>query len=241
MPNPFAEQYSKLLTNELIEIISRKADYQPLAVEAAKEELARRNITEEEFNKGQQLADAKKQYELDKKLKVISFENKVKSITVSVVNEINPIQKDKPGPQRLINLLSFTLSFIFVYDFIKEFWLIKAMVKNIGDCDMSCTLELVPLFLTPIAIALFWGKRKIGWIMVCFLISLTTCILLLSFIKSFDIAQIVSIIIPLAFYSSIIWIMNKDDIRRIYNINKNDALIPSFVSLLVALIMELAY
>jgi hypothetical protein len=51
--NPFSEQYKKLSNPELLEILDSPDDYQSLAIEAAKLELANRNLLPEQINEAQ--------------------------------------------------------------------------------------------------------------------------------------------------------------------------------------------
>lgn len=138
-------------------------------------------------------------------------------------------------------MICIVLSFIFIYEVINEFLLIKSMLLSISDCDIICKLYLTPLLLTPIAIILFWRRKKIGWILICFLISFTAFTILLSFIEWNGTSQIANRIIALAFNSAIIWVINKDDIRNIFNIKRQDALIPFIAALIIALMIELVY
>ena len=75
--NQFAERYKTFTNAQLIRIIDNQIEYQELAIEAAENELAKRQLTDDERESlriGNEIIEHEKQIQNDKKW---TFENKV--------------------------------------------------------------------------------------------------------------------------------------------------------------------
>ena len=229
MSNPFAEQYVKLSNYELIEILSKRSNYQHLAVDAAQQEIQRRNISTEDYEKELALVKANKEKKL-RKLNSIDFDERLKK----AVNEINTLQREKPAANRQINIMGFTLSIVYVINFITQYRLIAALLADIKNFDAESAIFLFPFVVTPIAIILFWLKQKMGWLLICFLMSMSGAIILLSVINAVGILtyEVIAVIV----LSVIIWQLNKEEIRKVYEVNKNDFLLPMITGFIVAIL-----
>jgi hypothetical protein len=61
VPNNFTELYKKLSNAELLEIVADAADYHPLAVETARLEIDKRQLSPDELTAAQDILDLRKQ------------------------------------------------------------------------------------------------------------------------------------------------------------------------------------
>jgi hypothetical protein len=164
--NQFTERYKSHSNAELLKIIENSSDYQPEAVETAKNEIEQRQLTDKELKEAETELEIQRQEKNKKTERKQEIENKVKEFGASIVDTVNPIQQSTPTTERLIRLITIVFGLISVYQFYKEFGMLKFMLgNNGGEWDFSMALYFVPFFLVPIATVLFWFRKKIGWIL----------------------------------------------------------------------------
>ncbi|MEI6123898.1 MAG: hypothetical protein WCQ95_09720 [Bacteroidota bacterium] len=164
--NPFSEKYKLSRTSDLLKIIECPDEYQPLAVEAAKFEIADRQLTDIELNEAKTELEFQRQenkIRIDKKREI---ENNVRRNIFNFLNTFNLIQKSTPTSDKLIKLISIVFGAISVYKIYNEFNFITSLFTyNSGHWDLWTVLYILPLIFLPIAIVLFWRRKKIGWIL----------------------------------------------------------------------------
>ncbi|MBL7777487.1 MAG: hypothetical protein JNK66_04205 [Chitinophagales bacterium] len=113
--NPFIQRYKTTDTSELLDIIDRPSDYQPLAVEAARLELDSRQLTQEQLADAKAKQDLRRQDKASKQQKVKDIEDKFKSVGSSLADTFSPIQKETPTTDKFIKLISLFIGGLFLY------------------------------------------------------------------------------------------------------------------------------
>ena len=233
--NPFSEKYKLSRTSDLLKIIEFPDDYQPLAVEAAKYEIADRQLTDIELNEAKAELEFQRQenkIRIDKKGEI---ENNVKKNITNFLNTFNPIQKSIPTSDKLIKLISIVFGAISFYQIYKEFNFITSLFTfNSGHWDLWVVSYLLPMIFLPIAIVLFWIRKKIGWILLTIFLtySVINAISLLYMILSnkssgysiidslFPSPSSTETILSLLFFGGALLTICKNSVREKYKIDK---------------------
>jgi hypothetical protein len=249
--NQFTEKYKTLSTAALLKIIDKPDDYQPLAVDAAKEELATRQLTAEELA----IANAENEAELqEKQLKTEkrnAFENKVKDISATVIDAVHPIQRTPPTANRIINILSIVFGVLFLIEFFNQFSLIKFILTDkAAKWGFEMIFYLLSIFFIPVAAYMFWRRMKSGWVLFCVFFSysaLSAVILLCMLLKHRHADPAIDNLFPtpspvtplwnILFFGGCIWLVLKNEIREIYNIDKKTIYTSAGLGLLVTIIV----
>lgn len=153
----FAERYKTYTNTELLRIIDNPGDYQPEAVETAKDIFASRDLSDKEIETAGKELEAEKQQESDRKEKIDRIKNKASSI----LDEANPIRSKIPPEDKIINIVSIILGILYMYQRYKEIGFISYLFSNIRDWDWDLLLYLLPLIVVPVSIILFYKTEKI--------------------------------------------------------------------------------
>jgi hypothetical protein len=231
--NDFTERYQKMSNSEVLQIISNAEDYQPLAVEAAKNEIERRGLSENELIKAYSKIELKRQVEHDKVDTRKEKEEQLKSKFYKFIDPIHPFKSDIPSYERTIRLIVIVFGLIAIYQLISGFDGFIYFFGSPESWDYSVLLFLISYLLLPTAIIYFWKRKRIGWILllIYFIYSLSTIVALIvlafqyqsSGFPLFDEILFPRIspsvyILPFLFYVGNIWVIFKKDIRKHYSI-----------------------
>ncbi|MES2590770.1 MAG: hypothetical protein V4608_02710 [Bacteroidota bacterium] len=233
--NHFEDRYKTISNSDLLKILDTPTDYQPLAVEAAKSEFARRQLSETEIETVKaSLAIQREEMEARSKKKK-NIENKVKDLGASVIDNINPIQTTTRTTEKTILILCIVLGGLSIKKFYNEFGMLQFMFTDSeAKWNVSMLLYFFPLVILPLGTFLFWKRKKIGWTLLAIYLSYVSIGSIISFIvesnstpSSFSaLENLVPKTFPLVFIWSLIfnggmlWVICKDNIREALNINK---------------------
>ena len=227
MSNPFAEKYKSLPTNKLLEIVENSIDYQSIAVDAAKQELAGRTdleIAEQELKKT--TTQAQQQEELNQKKRQI-----IQDKASTIFEYADPFTKKTP--EKSIVILCVVLSILFLYKTITSIGFLTYMFSDIAEADYSTYWFFIEFFYLPISILFLWRKHKIGWYM--FLIWLVYQIIMditylyitsqlpdidSSFSQIIQLPSASSYIVLLIIHSSFVYFMMKQSTKHLFHIEK---------------------
>ncbi|MBK6498822.1 MAG: hypothetical protein IPG00_11950 [Saprospiraceae bacterium] len=109
----FSVKFKTYSNTELLRIIENPEGYQPKAVETAKTIFLDRQLTEEEIKIANDELEIERQEKLNKERKKRAIEDKFKHIGNSILDNVNPIQKQTPttGENNKNNFLAFRWTF----------------------------------------------------------------------------------------------------------------------------------
>ena len=184
--NNFSGYYKTISDTELLSILDNPGDYQPIAVEAAKQELASRELTETEIQEARHPLLAKQAQKEKEKERIRAVEKRLKNAGQSFINTIDPIQPGIPSTEKTIRLIVIVFGGIFLYQFIKDFRIHVVYVKDIPGNPFDSSLYLLPLLLLPVAIFTFWKRKKLGWILLTIFLSFSAVGAMWSLFESFN-------------------------------------------------------
>jgi len=231
----FSEKYKTLSNTELFKIIERKKDYQVLAVEAAQNEINKRNLSAVD------LQNSKTEIENEQKEKNVILkkkkdkEEKLIQIGTTFFDTINPLQKGIQTPEKLIRLITIIFAGLSIIQFFREFGMISFMfTSSSAEWEFSMILYFMPLIIIPLTTILFWKRKKIGWIFLTLFLTYSATssagLFLTSLNTDYSTPSIFDDLFPqmiptdylfiLLFYAGTLWVICKKDIRDIYTINE---------------------
>jgi hypothetical protein len=237
--NQFSERYKSLSNSELMEILERKNDYQPLAVKSAQIELNNRQLTGEQFAWAKWEFESRQKEEISKGENASAIEDKIKTIGLSILSSLNPIQAQTPTTNKLINIICIVFSCLFIYKTGKNFDTIKFLLEESTDFDLSSFLYLLPIVLLPVSVILFWLKKRLGWFLLSVYLASTVVGAIFTIYfelkwNSNDTPGFHTLVPPMTplvhvftflFYGGMLWVTCKENIREVYFISKRTMLI----------------
>lgn len=245
----FAERYKTYTNTELLRIIDNPGDYQPEAVETAKDIFASRDLSDKEIEIAGKELEAEKQQESDRKEKIDRIKNKASSI----LDEANPIRSKIPPEDKIINIVSIILGILYMYQRYKEIGFISYLFSNIRDWDWDLLLYLLPLIVVPVSIILFYKRKKSGWILIAMYLTYSAISVLGTIIMTIgaeptdtplDILIPVSpsiYIFPFLFYAGMICGICKQNLREIYTVDKQTMILTITITTVILGIIFLIY
>jgi hypothetical protein len=246
----FSKYYLTISNTELVSILSNPNNYESLAIEAAKKEFSRRELSEAE------IISAKKtlneiQSEKEKRIrKVKSIENKFKSAKGVVIDNLNPIQTGTPSGEKTIRVIVLIFAALFLYQFVTNIRSIPAYFKDFPRFPFESALFFFPFILIPVVIFTFWKRKTIGWMLLTIFLTYAFICAFLFLITSFnrnDNNSVIDNLFPrlpasayvlqLLFLTGMLYTICKKNIRDIYSISKRKMSITIGLTALLTLIV----
>jgi hypothetical protein len=238
--NQFAERYKKLSNADLLKIIDTPANYQPLAIDAAHDEVINRQLSEEDLFIARADNEIKLQEQQKKSNQVEEFQNKAKNFTRTVADTLNPIQETTPSTDRIILWISILMGILFLYQAYMQYGLLVYLFKY---AHVSWTFGMVTYFLrmliAPFAAVLFALRKKSGWVLLSMYftyLALNTIGMLAAAIKNgqyqhtslnglLPATPVSSLLGWAIFNAGCLYFIYKKEVRELYEINMQGILV----------------
>ena len=232
--NNFGEYYKRISNTELLSLLENPADYQPLAVEAAKQEFANRQLSDTEIQEARQPLIVKQKQKEKERKKIKAVETKIKGAGLIFIDTINPIQSGIPSTEKTIRFIVIIFGGIFLYNFIAEFKTNLAYIKDIPRAPFESTIILLPQILLPVAIIAFWKRKAFGWTLLTIFLTYSAVAAMWLLFQAFNwkpsgFAGLDNLfprpsptthIIQLLFLVGTIYVLSNTNIREVYFIDK---------------------
>ncbi len=232
--NNFSEYYKTISNSELLTILDNPGQYQAAAVEAAKQEFSYRQLSNEEVQAAKEQIIAEQIQKEKQREKVKAVEDKVKAAGYTLIDTLNPIQFGISSTEKTIRLIVVVFGGLFIYQFIKDFHLHWGYITDISRFPFESVLYLFPLVLLPVATFTFWKRKTIGWILLTIFLTFSAVgaawLLFQSFKwKPSGLAGLdnlfprpspVIYIIQLFLLIGTIYVLCKENIRKVFSINQ---------------------
>lgn len=218
--------YKTLSTTELLRILHNAEQYQPQAIEATKNELSNRQLSETEIEEAKRPLFQEIERKVQQKEKISKAKNKVRSILDSLIPHY-----DKP--QKLINIITIAFTGILIYVIISQYEKLFSLASSMPYDFYENMLYLSPFLLLAIGTIAFWKRKKMGWLLLAFFTSYTILIQIATTIGLFasigrsgqgsEIMYLLtryfpSIILYALFMSVLLYAIGAKGVRDIYNI-----------------------
>ncbi|MCW5911000.1 MAG: hypothetical protein KIT62_07995 [Cyclobacteriaceae bacterium] len=238
--NNFTELYQTLTTDRLLDIVDNPSDYQSLAVEAARHELDNRQLTAEQLETAKTIQADRQKAKADKQQQMKVIEDKIKSFGSLIADILNPIQNEASTTDKHIKLISLFLVGLFLYQLYREVGMLQFMfTDSSAEWDFSMVLYFLPLFVLSTSGTLMWLRKKHGWTLATLFFSYTAAGAVLLFLSALNrqltgntaLDTIFPVVSPMIYvgtfllFGGMTWVMTKQNIREVYNIDKRTMLI----------------
>jgi hypothetical protein len=238
--NNFRALYKTWTSDKLLGIIDKQDEYQTSAVEAARHELDSRQLSAEQLHEAKTTkTERQKQREYNER-GAKGVVDKIKSIGLSLADTLNPIQREGDNTDRIIKLFSLFLGVLFLYRLYAEFGLLKFMLTDSSaKWDFTIVFYFLPLVILPTAGLLMWLRKTLGWKLSTFFFSYSAVGAIPLFLSTlsrhstgndaldtlFPVGSPLSHVGRLFLFGAATWVMTKDNIREIYNVDKQAMII----------------
>ena len=159
--NAFEEKYQSVSDLELIKILENPEGYLPEAIEAAKNEMAKRNLTETE------MTAVKNKFAEESAARQLKKENKDKAgqeiykLLIWVYDAFHPFRDHITRAEKDIRSISIVLSIYAIFSIYNAMWLVSTVII----WDFYMVLFAASYLWFPAAIVLFWFRKRAGWLM----------------------------------------------------------------------------
>jgi hypothetical protein len=232
--NNFSELYKTISNTELLSILDNTNDYQPLAVEAARQEFASRQLSDTEIQAAREQLIAKRVQKEREREKAKAIEAKVKTAGQTFIDTINPIQPGIHSTEKTIRLLVIVFSGLFLYQVIGDFKMLKLMLRDVTRFDLSSLFYFMPFIIIPAATILLWKRKTSGWILSIFFLIYSTVGILWTWIEIIVESSSwltgpdywvvgpspISCLVQVLFLGGTTYVLCKPDIRNIFKIDR---------------------
>jgi|GEM_PF-3575303 len=161
--NPFTERYRDYSLGQLLEVLEKRAGYRPEAVQAAEEELQRRNVSEEELAQARERLAAQLESERAKKEKLEAVYSKVSSRTSTVWSHLTGPDSRK-DPALTVRVFAAAWALYTLYDAFFTPRLQLALYSYDYRPGAIVLMTMVPLFALTACVFL-WLRSVVGWTM----------------------------------------------------------------------------
>lgn len=236
--NPYSERYKKLGNSALLKIIDIPGDYQPGAIEAAKEELASRRLTDDELTVLHKEIAAQKHEQQLKVEKVNAIKDKAKDALHAVSEAVHPIRSEKLTLPKAVKWICILMALLFLYQLYAQYGLLMYMLANdTGSLGFSMLMYFLrPLLIMPVGGILFALHKKSGWVLLAgyfnYMAINTAALLYYSYTRPPDAGTRMALLLPsppvnslvswIIFIGGCLYFILKKDVREYYSIKRQN-------------------
>ena len=160
----FGRYFQTIPNSELLDMIENPDNYQVLAVEAAKLEFSKRQLSNDEINAAKSLLFQQREKNNQQSDKIKSTKIKLIKATESLANTFNPIQSTIPTIDKTIRIIVIVFGILSIYQIINNYTFILAYLHDLDRSPYLTSFLLLPYIVLPIGIVLFWLRKSLGWI-----------------------------------------------------------------------------
>lgn len=237
--NQFSERYKSFSNSDLFRVIGNQSDYQAEAIEAAESEINSRSLSDREIREAKwdlESEEKEKQKQNEKRAKV---ERKVRTLSTSVFDTIKPFQESPPTTVRQIKLITFVFGLNALFKWYNQFGLVEFMlIDNSAEWGLSLMEPFLPMILLPLALILFWLRKRSGWVLITAYLTYSTMLAIGQAIVIWRMGpfsepvldSLIPRIVPSGqiliamFFGGLLWLLRKGEIREHYSVSKQSSM-----------------
>ena len=231
MPNPFTETYRSFSTIDLLEILQHPDQYQPEAIIAAKEEIASRQLDEQQLEDAHLLAEEKYAKEESLLHGQSHLKNTFKQFGTTVINDITPSASILDIDKK-IRLICYGIIVIILYNTINILSIIITFFfsgKYLGFFDI---FQIVLYAVLIAGVYEFWRKKYTGWIILTAYATFTALSVFLgvamqisystgsSYLFHTFFSDLAIELFQMAIYVGMMYYLSRSEIREAFGISK---------------------
>ncbi|NCU02956.1 MAG: hypothetical protein GXC73_03125 [Chitinophagaceae bacterium] len=252
IPNNFAAYYTTISNAELLSILDNPENYQAVAIDAAKQELVNRKLSETELNEAREELNAVLLQEAEQKEKRKAFEEKLTNTGHELIDTISPVQPGSPSAERMLRFL------VIVFGIMALYWTYKRWEDEWYYSDTfpgfdEGLLYYLPLLAFIAGTVLLWMRKSTGWsLLVIYMTVSAATVLLISgryTVSRFSEGAVTDefvywpspyiLVTQLLFYGGSLWALCSKGIRQLLLIGENKFFFTFLVAAVLAFLSVL--
>ncbi len=214
----FSDKYRTFSNTDLLRVLENEQDYLPEAIDAASEELASRNLSDEALALAHSQLEKERLDAARKEDEREAIKNTLKEKGSGIVDYFNPVEDENEPSEgsypKVINTISLIFGAIAILQIATQWDLITGLFAA-PEWDFSVFMFLFPIVITPIAIILFALKKRMGWI----LLSIYLGFALMGFLWMLFISFNPTYLLGSLFFTGTLWVICQQRIRDVYKIS----------------------
>ena len=231
----FNEKFKTYSNTQLLRIIDNPDGYQPNAVETAKSIFSERQLSEDDIKIAKDELKTEREEIQKEEQKKIEIESKLRNFGKTILDNVNPIQKETPTSEKTIKIISLLLGGLFLFQFYKALGMIRFIfTASSAAWDISMVLYFLPLIVIPTATILFYKRKKFGWLLLTIFLTYSAVsefgmFILTIKMEPFGFTALDNIfpqtspiiyIWSFIFFAGTIWAISTENVRSIYSVSK---------------------
>lgn len=244
----FEARYKTYSNSELLDILDNPNKYQLIALEAARNELSLRKLSDSDITSARHILKVKK----EKANAIAESNDRIKrnliNSTNHVVDVLNPIQQSISTSSKVIFFVSIIYTLLLFYAIWNNWDSYKYIITGDYNEQFAYTVNLFPVFLLAVGVITFWFKKKAGWILLVVYSSLSSTLCIFSSYFSFSYhfgsgqsffpyPSPTSYILVLLFYIGTILALLRKDVLEVFTLKSSDRLGPILVGALIGILL----
>lgn len=231
----FNEKFKTYSNAQLLRIIDNPDGYQPKAVETAKTIFSDRQLSEDDIKTAKDELKTERVETQKEEQEKIENQDKLRTFGKTILDNVNPIQKDSPTAEKTIKIISLLFGGLFLFQLYQELGMISFMfTDSSADWDFSMVLYFFSLVVIPTATILFYKRTKFGWLLLTIFLTYSAVSAFEMFILTlkmgpsdvtvfdniFPQTSPIIYILTFIFFAGTIWAICSENVRRIYSVSK---------------------
>lgn len=249
----FTSLYETWPTDKLLDVLDNPSEYQPIALDTARAEIARRNLTEQQLDEARADQLVRRLVAEEVGTRKVSQQEKVMKAGRFVVDWLSPVDVASRPARWYIQIVALLVGGNGLYLLYQKSNTIRAIFAGEVRLDYwwiwAGPIDIV-LFIT--MAVLFWLRRKTGWILLAGSASLKAASTITSFVRDLNTEPVQAFgfelfpDVPLETYlfnlllsGSLVATLCQEQIRTVYNVSKRTMYIVISVGVVVAIALSL--
>lgn len=160
--NEYEKRFALLENEKLLKVLQDAKKYLPEAIDAAKAELEKRDLSEAEIEAFQQASKAKQSVIDSRNRKLKEVENQITHVGSELYDTVRPIHEGLMPTHRKIHLVVVLFAFLAVKSLVTNAWALKGLFRGGFAFGFS---HLIPFFLMTLIAFLWWKEKRSGWVL----------------------------------------------------------------------------
>jgi hypothetical protein len=161
--NSFSEYYKTISDAELLSILENTDEYQQAAIEAAKQELERRQLAVSRLEHLKNELARKKYEEEQVKQRLQHVERTIREKLSNTLEILNPIQTEIADAERILRFIIILWGLLAAYQTIHDHEIELQSVREFPYHPFLNTVILLPYIVLPVSIYYLWKRKPLGW------------------------------------------------------------------------------
>lgn len=175
-PLDFQEYYKKISNTELLDILNNADDYHLSAVEAARNELNSRGLSDEDLEVANEPLMLEQMKKDRKAMEKMELAKKIKEASNQIFYVVAPEDSKEKLADKKIVFIVICYAVYFILTITLQYNTIWGIILDITESPLLVPVYLLPLFATPVALVTFWRRKSAGWSMLALIVSFNATI-----------------------------------------------------------------